>query len=149
MITGPWADWDRPLLGQEVYFSREEYPDRKKATEELRTLISETGQEDDTTPGPAKKKTVKVCSKACEEYCEYPEHLVEQEVWVYTPRAKVVHVPGPPVIMRCPSCRLLCVTSGRSLKTYIHGAWNSKSGKVDRCPGSRLPALDPATTKPH
>jgi len=40
-ITGPWANWDDTLEGQKVYFSVEEYPDSKKATEELRRLLEE------------------------------------------------------------------------------------------------------------
>lgn len=146
-ITGPWADWDDTLEGQSVYFSVEEYPDPKKATEELRRLLMEVG-EDELTPGRAKKQTVKACGEDCEEYCHTEAHQVEIECWVYKPRRKKERVPsGPPLTMRCPACRLLCLTSRRTRKCYVHGAYSGVEGRIVHCPGSRQPAIDPKGTR--
>jgi len=146
-ISGPYANWDEPLDEQKVYFPVESYPDRKDATKELRDLIEETSGGEPITPGPAKKGMSTFCFE--HEYCDVAEkdHWTPVECWIYSPREKRIRPnPGPPVIRRCSKCRLLVVTSFRSLKAYLHGTWNGKSGKVDHCPGSKQVTLDPKTT---
>lgn len=144
MIEG-WANWDEPLNGQEVYFDVEHFPDCKVSTMELRRLLEEAG-EDGLTPGHAKKKTVRLCLESCEASCEDDSHHEAVEVWAYTPRMRRLTMPSPARVMRCPTCRLLCMTSGRTGKTYIHQAW--RGHRLGTCPGSKQPALDPETTKP-
>lgn len=147
VITGPWANWDDTLNGQAVYFSVEEYPDSKKATEELRRLLVEV-DEDDLTPGRPKRERVKVCMSGCEEWCYEKGHQTETDCWVYRPRLrKERSVGGPPIIMRCPNCRLLCLTSARTKRCYVHGAYSSTVGKVIHCPGSRQIAINPDGTR--
>lgn len=145
-MNGPWANWDDTLEGQSVYFSVEEYPDQKKATEELRGFLIDGGEED-LTPGRAKKAKVKVCGSDCAERCEDASHQIEMECWIYQPRRKAERKPGgPPLIMRCSHCRLLCQTSRRTGKTYVHGIWSNAYGKIIRCPGAQQAALDPKTS---
>jgi len=146
-ITGPWANWDDTLEGQKVYFSVEEYPDSKKATEELRRLLEEV-DEDELTPGRPKKEKVKVCGEDCEEYCHDDSHQVELPCWVYSPRRRKERSPGgPPLVMRCGKCRMLCLTSRRTQKCYVHGAYSAKMGKIIRCAGSQQPAVDPKASR--
>jgi len=147
-MSGPYADWDQPLEEQKVYFPIDSYPDRKVATEELRILIAETSGGEPITPGPAKKGMSAFCFE--HEYCDVngAGHWTPVECWIYSPRRRKVRPDtGPPTIRRCSMCRLLVVTSHRSMAAYLHGAWNSKSAKVDHCPGSKQVTLDPKTTR--
>ena len=144
-MNGPWADWDDTLEGQKVYFAVAHYPLSTKATEELRDLLIE--EDIDLTPGRPKKDTISLCMKDCEESCEHPSHQQQVRVWVYTPRRKRERVSKPPRIMRCPACRLLCVSSGRTGKTYMHGAYSPSAGRLIHCSGSKQPALSPVGTR--
>lgn len=140
---GPWADWDESLADTPVYFPVDEYPAQKQATEEMRRLLVDV-DETDLTPGHPQKRMVLLCGEGCEEICSTKAHQVEVECWVYQPRPRRSY--GPPLTMRCPACRLLCLTSARTIRCYAHSAFMASEGRLGRCPGSGEPALNPTLT---